>query len=51
MQAERGAGTSGRKLAIAIVLIGVTAGVAALFFREFTPPAQPATQALPSDAY
>jgi hypothetical protein len=41
-------GTSGRRLALAIVSIGVVAGVAALFFREFTPrtvpPAQPATQ-------
>jgi hypothetical protein len=41
--AKRG-GSSGKKLATAIVLIGVAAGVAALFFREFTPKNAPATQ-------
>jgi hypothetical protein len=39
-----GSGTSGRRLAIAIVVIGVTAGIAALFFRQFTPRKLPATQ-------
>jgi len=39
-----GSGTSGRRLAIAIVVIGVTAGIAALYFRQFTPRKLPATQ-------
>ena len=47
---EQKTGTSGRRLALVIVLIGVTAGIAALFFRQFTPREVPTTQAAPSDA-
>jgi len=44
---QRG-GTSGRRLAIAIVLIGAAAAVAALYFREFTPRIPPTTQPVES---
>jgi hypothetical protein len=37
-------GTSGRRLAIAIVLIGTIAGAAALFFRQHMPRMEPATR-------
>ena len=41
---QQNAGTSGRRLAIAIVVIGVLAAIAGLLFREFTPPSPPPTQ-------
>ncbi len=44
MNQEKRQGTSGRRLTVAIVIIGATAAVAALFFREFTPRNPPATQ-------
>jgi hypothetical protein len=37
-------GTSGRRLAAAIVVIGVLAGTAGLIFRQFTPRTEPATR-------
>jgi ABC-type xylose transport system permease subunit len=43
-EAMQTSGTSGRRLAIAIVVMGVLAAVAGLMFREFTPPSPPATQ-------
>jgi hypothetical protein len=37
-------GTSGRRLAAAIVLIGVVAATAGLIFRQFTPRTEPTTK-------
>jgi hypothetical protein len=46
---QQQAGTSGRRLAIGIVVIGVLAAIAGLLFREFTPPSPPpTTQSSPS---
>lgn len=50
VEPQRDTGTSGRRLAIAIVLIGVVAGVTALFFREFTPRTVPTTRPQPLQA-
>lgn len=41
---RHGGGTSGRRLAIAVLVIGITAGIVALFVRQLTPRAQPVTQ-------
>lgn len=43
-EATQQSGNSGRRLAIAIVLIGILGAIAGLLFREFTPPSTPATQ-------
>ena len=43
---QQKAGTSGRRLAIVIVVIGVLAAIAGLLFREFTPPSTPPTTQL-----
>jgi hypothetical protein len=51
MDDQKGAGASGRsgrRLAVAIIVIGVTAGTAGLIFRQFTPRTEPATR--PTDA-
>ena len=41
---DAASGTSGRRLAVAIVVIGVIAGTAGLLFRQFTPRREPATR-------
>ena len=43
-EATQKSGISGRRLAIAIVLMGLIGATAGLLFREFTPPTKPATQ-------
>jgi hypothetical protein len=48
-EAMQKSGTSGRRLALAIVLIGALAAVAGLMFRQFTPPSPPTTQPAATD--